>query len=301
MDEHLAANLLFDRDYPGANIILRSNDSHHFRVPKIYIINSSPVLGERIRRILDPSRTVEKADASLPVVQLPESSEILYCLLTFVFPLTPLVPSNLGEIMKLLSVAQEYKMGTVLIHIRRTIAQENPLPTTALDPALRIYALAQRYGLRQEALQAARAISNYSMTIEDFNDKLNIVPGASLYELWKYYERVRAILASSLTEFRISGARRTMGRLRCEGNSASHIPIWVDQYIESVGKAPNLFDLVDFNAAMARHIGTLENESRHICKCASIPSQTIRKFWAALVSVVHGGFEKVSVFDVLSC
>jgi hypothetical protein len=40
------------------------------------------------------------------------------------------------------------------------------------------------------------------MTIEDFDNKLDIMPGASLYELWKYHERVRAILASDLTEFR---------------------------------------------------------------------------------------------------
>ena len=101
-DERLA-NLLFD--YPGADIVLRSHDSHHFRVPKIYIINSSPVLGELIRRALDSPRTVAKAEVSLPVVQLQESGEILHCLLTFVFPLTPLMPSTLDEIMKLLSVA----------------------------------------------------------------------------------------------------------------------------------------------------------------------------------------------------
>jgi hypothetical protein len=296
-DERLI-NLLFD--YPGANIILRSQDLHHFRVPKIYITNSSPVLGELIQRALDSPRNVAKAGASLPVLQLSESSKILHCLLTFVFPLTPLVPSTPEEIMKLLSVAQEYKMGTVLIHIRRTIAQENPLPTS-LEPALHIYALAQRYGVRREALQAARAISNHSMSIDDFYDKLDIMPGASLYELWKYHKRVREILASSLTKFRISGACGTMTGLRCEENSSSHIPNWVDQYIESVGKAPKLLDLFEFNAAMARHIGTLGNKFRGICECASIPSQTIRRFWVALTSVVCGGFKKASVFDVLSC
>ena len=288
-------NLLFD--YPGADIVLRSHNSHHFRVPKIYIINSSPVLGELIRRALDLPRTVPQSDASLPVVQLPESGEILHCLLTFVFPLTPLVPSTLEEIMKLLSVAQEYKMGTVLIHIRGYIAQENPLPTR-LEPALHVYALAQKYGLRPEALQAARAISNYSMSIDDFNDKLGIMSGASLYELWKYHEKVRAILASGLTEFRVSGAQGTMSGLRCEEYSSSHIPNWMDQYIGSVGKAPNLFDLVEFNAAMVRHIGPFQNEFRDICACASIPSQNIREFWAALASVVHGSFEKASELDV---
>ncbi|KAF8491481.1 hypothetical protein F5888DRAFT_1052748 [Russula emetica] len=295
-DEPLT-NLLFD--YPGADIVLRSHDSHHFRVPKIYIINSSPVLGELILRASDSPRTVAKAEVSLPVVQLPESGEILHCLLTFIFPLTPLVPSIHEEIMKLLSVAQEYKMGTVLIHIRGSIARENPLPTR-LEPALHIYALAQKYGLRPEALQAARAISNYSISIDDFDDELDIMPGASLYELWKYHERVRAILASDLREFRESSAHGTMTCLRCEEYSSSHIPNWVDQYILSVGKVPNLFDLVEFNAAMARHIGPFGNEFRDICECASIPRETIREFWVALASVVHGSFEKASVFDVLS-
>jgi hypothetical protein len=37
------------------------------------------------------------------------------------------------------------------------------------------------------------------------------------------------------------------------------------------------------------------------CECASIPNQTIREFWEALASVVHGCFENVSVVDVPSC
>ncbi|KAH9989320.1 hypothetical protein BJV77DRAFT_687446 [Russula vinacea] len=133
------------------------------------------------------------------MVQLPESSQILHCLLTFIFPVTPLLPSTHEEVMELLSVAQRYQMGTALAHIRASMLQ-NSLPTR-LEPALHIYALAQKYGLRPEALQTARAILlKQRMTIEDFDNKLNIMSGASLYELWKYYERVRAVLASDLTE-----------------------------------------------------------------------------------------------------
>jgi hypothetical protein len=139
------------------------------------------------------------------------------------------------------------------------------------------------------------------MSIDDLNDKFDIMSGASLYELWKYHERVRAILASGLMEFRLSGANGTMTGLRCEEYSSSHIPNWLDQYIESVGKVPSLFDLVEFNAAMARHIGPFGIEFRDICKCASIPSQTIRDFWAPFASVVHGSFGKASVFWCMSC
>jgi hypothetical protein len=262
----------------------------------------SESLYERLWIPLVPLRKL-RPEVSLPVVQLPESSEILHCLLTFVFPLTTLVPSTPEEIMTLLSVAQEYKTGTVLIHIRGSISRENLLPTR-LEPALHIYALAQKYGLRPEALQAVRAISKYSMSIDDFNDKLDIMPSASLYELWKYHERVRAILVSDLTEFRISGAHGTMTDLPCDEYGSSHIPNWVDQYIESFGKATNLPDLVEFYAAMDLHVRDPFGNESGLCECGdmiSLASRNIREFWAALESVVYGSFEKASVFDVLSC
>jgi hypothetical protein len=285
-DEPLANILL---DYPGADIILRSQDSHHLRVPKIFIINNSPVLNELVRKTLD-SPGDANAEASLPVVHLPESGKILRYLLTFILPVFPTIPPTYEETMELLSVAQKYQMETVLVHIRGSIARQNPLPNH-LESALRIYALAQKYGLRPEALQSARTILKHSMTIEDLEDKLDIMTGASLYELWKYYERVRTILALDLTEFRESGARGTLTRLRCtEFRVGSSQISWVDQYIVSMGNAPNLFNPLELNIAMTRHI--IMNGR---CECGSIPSQTILQFWEALESVVNGSFEEVSV------
>jgi hypothetical protein len=183
-----------------------------------------------------------------------------------------------------------------LIHIRGSVARQNPLPTH-LEPALRIYVLAQKYGLRPEALQTARTILNYPITIEDFDNKLDIMPGAFLYELWEYHEEVRAILVSDLTEFRESGARGTISGLRCAELSASGIPRWLDQYIDSIGKSPNLFDTAELSIVMARHVQVTRNSRSRTarCECTSIHSQTIRDFWAALASVIHGSFEKASV------
>ena len=76
------ANLLFD--HSGGDTILCSQDSYHFRVPKIYIVSCSPILGEVIRRTLGGAN----AEASLPVVLLPASGDILHCLLAFIFPIT---------------------------------------------------------------------------------------------------------------------------------------------------------------------------------------------------------------------
>ena len=294
-DESLA-NILFD--HPGADLILRSKDSSFFRIPRIYIDNSSPIIGELIRRTLD-SHSDADAGSSFPVVQLPESGGILHCLLTFILPVTPLLPSTPEEIMELLSAAQKYQMGTALTHIRASIAQQNSLPTS-LEPALHGYALAQKYGLQPEALQTARTISlkhSKLKTIEDLDNKFDIIPGSSLYELLKYQERVQAILASDLAEFSASCARGTITGLRCTELSSSQIPSWLDKYIESIGKNLSLFDPAELNIAMVCHTKAKANNN---CKCRSIPSQTIRDFWEVLASVVHGSFGKVSMADVQS-
>ncbi|KAH9989329.1 hypothetical protein BJV77DRAFT_687990 [Russula vinacea] len=224
------------------------------------------------------------------MVYVPKRGKIIHYLLTLIFPVTPLVPSTPEELMELLSDAQTYKIDTVLTHIRDRIARKNSLPTR-LEPALRIYSLAQKYGLRPEALRTARTILNYPMTtIEDYDGKLDIMSGASLYELWKYHERVRTILASDLTTFRTSSAHGTITGLRCKELSSSQIPRWLDQYIESIGKTPNLFDYAELNTVMVRH--TKDMATQPTCECASIPSHTIREFWDALASVVDGSFEK---------
>ena len=293
-----STTLLFD--FPGVDLILRSNDSCQFRVLKCYIVNSSPVLAELIQKALPPPNVARVEPSSLPVIRLPESGAILHSLLTFVFPVTPIIPSTTEGTMELLSVAQKYHMDSTLTNIRSIIARESPLSARP-ETSFYIYALAQQYGLRQEVLQAARiTISNYPITIENLDDKLDIFQGSSLYELWKYHERVRAILASDLKEFRASGARGALTGLRCGRFSSppliSDIPNWLDDYIKSIAGAPHLFDVFELNTALARHIKRpfSAEDDNHGCACASIPSQTIRNFWAALDSAIHGAFEKVS-------
>jgi len=155
-----------------------------------------------------------------------------------------------------------------------------------------MYSLAQEYGLRQEALQAAKNILKYPMSVEDM---LELVQSASLDPLWKYYQKFRATLKLDLKEFRASGARGTLTGLRCVEFDSPQIPGWVDDFIESIRRAPNLFDIFEFNTALARHLSGSQSQR---CACGSIPSQTICNFWEALASVVHGSFEKVSIINV---
>src|ERR1700761_3719479 len=120
--------LLFD--YPGADIILRSCDSYEFRVLKVYIFHSSPVLGEWVLATDHPQPgaiiPADTAATSLPVTQLPDSGAVLFSLLTYVFPVQPILPSTVEQVMELLFAAQGYRMISVLTHIRNHIAQQHP-------------------------------------------------------------------------------------------------------------------------------------------------------------------------------
>jgi hypothetical protein len=129
-------NLLFD--YPGADIILHSRDFYQFRVLELYIVHSSPALGEKL--LVSPSPRPEptasansaesdvKATSAnaLPVVQLPLDGAIPLSLLSYIFPVPPILPPTIEQIMELLSVAQIYKMDVMLTHIRNNIAQQEP-------------------------------------------------------------------------------------------------------------------------------------------------------------------------------
>ena len=291
--------LLFD--YPGSDIILRSCDFQDCRVPKLYIVNSSPVLRKLIQTVSNTSGEDNGDEEALQVIKLSESGAILYSLLTFIFPVAPVLPSTTENTVRLLAVAQKYQMDSVLTYVRGVISIQDP-PFILPETALNVYFLAQKYGLHQEMLRAARTTLRLSMTIEDMaaDDKIYFMPGMYLRELWKYHERVRKDLVSSLLEFRKSGAPAILKNLRCgappqtvpPSTTPTPIPQWLDDYIESLAQAPHLLDLIEFDHALSRHI---KNQPQHSapCPCVGISRQTIRTFWEALTKVVHGTIDKV--------
>ena len=284
-----ATDKLFDH-YPDADIIIYSSEYHEFRVPKLYIMNSSPVLTKLIRTSMNPSDMA-------PIVHLNEKCAILSSLLTFIFPVSPTLPPTTEQTMELLSVAQKYEMGSVLTHIRDHISRQDP-PFILPEKALYVYSLAQEYRLRDEALQAARMTLSSTMAIEELelDDKLDIMPGSFLQELWKYHQRVRGSLMLDLIEFRRSGARGTLKDLQCNNLSSFGYPSWLDDYFELIAKSPAAFDLSRFHMILMCH--SLPKAFTSGCShCVSIPIETIRLFWTALTAVVHKSFKTVSNGD----
>ena len=304
---------ILDFNYPGSDIVLRSCDSHDFRLPKLYIVICSPVLRNLIQSVSNSSDVPngEEQEPPLPVVKLPESKATLYSLLTFIFPVTPVLPSTAEKIIELLAVAKKYEMDSVMSHIRGAISRQDP-PFIRPETAFRIYFLAQENELHEEAVQAARLTLRFPMTIEGLEDKLDFPgrTGASLHELWKYHERVRTDLKSALIEFRSSGLPDNVKSLLCTReipyiSSESCFPRWIDSYINSITGTPHHFNFIEFENAWVQHIcGYIYCScskrqsyggygSSGTCTCANIPNEVIRSIWEALTSVVHRTIEKV--------
>ena len=239
-------------DFPGSDIVLSSCDSHKFHVLKYYIALSSPVLRETRQNVSNTSNIAHAEEPEpLPVIELPESGAIIHSLLTLIFPILPVLPSISEKVIELLAVAQKFQIDSVLSRIRSIVGARKDPPFIRPETAFHLDFLAQKQGLHQEALQAARVTLRLPpMVIEDLGDKLEAshVTGACLYELLKYHDSIRTDLKSGVLEFQNSGLPDDVKTLRCRPTSTHYqswnvipsFPLWLDNYLESVADAPQL-------------------------------------------------------------
>jgi hypothetical protein len=301
-------------DYPEADVILRSRDSYEFRVLKLFIVHNSPILEEKfltsdnpqpeLTASTIPASNVDSEHAAnafqVPVVQLPIDGAILFSLLTYIFPIPLNLPSTVEQVMELLAVAQMYKMDAVLIHIRNHVAQQEP-PFIREETALLIYSLSQKLGLHFEAVQAARCTLSFAtLTIDDLatENKLDVMPGAFLHELWKFHRRVRSNLMIDLAEFKKSVVPTIPRMSQCR-SPISGLPDWLDYYISKIGAddAPVCLDRTNFYEKLTKHV----QQRRFGCAyCGYIPHEEMCAFWGGLTAVVHNSIVKVRVNHVFS-
>ena len=295
-------------DYSDADIILRSCDSRDFRILRLYIIKRSPVLDKLIQTSSDLSTFAVSTDNDipLPIVHMPESGAILYSLLTFILPVPPVLPPSTEETMELLSVAQKYEMSHVMVHIRGIISLKDP-PLICKSNALQVYSLAHKYGLRQEVIQAARFTLKSTLTIENLEDKLDVIPSDRLHELWRYHQRVQKNLMANINGFRGSDAYKALKFPKCVSfQSSLGIPTWIDAYICSMAQSPSSFHIFEFQSALAKHLTKPEasyfSSTGQCSFCASLPRQAIDELWKALTAFVHANAEQVrKPMSTMSC
>ncbi|KAH9174350.1 hypothetical protein EDB89DRAFT_1952399 [Lactarius sanguifluus] len=277
-------------DSLGTDAILRSGDSCEVRVPQLYIAKLSPVLGALFH---DASNSTVHAntDALLPTVQLSESGATLIRLINLIFPFSITLPptSAIEETMELLSAAQKYEMSSVLAHIRFCLAQRDP-PFIRKDNAFRAYSLAQKYGLRQEAVKSAKLTLELSLTLRDLEGRFDIMPGAYLHELWTFHEIFRKYAVSDVRDFEVSSASSMLKGLKCTSRGPFGIPSWLDCYIVSAICTFFPRDFIEYQKVWVRHV-----EDTRCPYCGEISPEVIRTIWTDIDTVFRGIVKKAEV------
>ncbi|KAH9020968.1 hypothetical protein EDB85DRAFT_2120473 [Lactarius pseudohatsudake] len=137
------------------------------------------------------------------------------------------------------------------------------------------------------------------MTIQDLEDKLDTMPGITLYKLWKYRQRVlQNLTANLIDEFIDSEIYEILYNegIDCEELSdyGVHpgIPLWLEEYFDSVAGDPSCVDPTTFHLALSSHLSSTDPFDDD---CASIPHETIRELWTALTALVRESTRKAEL------
>ena len=171
-------------DIPDADIILRSSDQVNFRVHKSVLALSSPFFKDLL--LLPQPRDEEVVDG-LQVVQLSEDADLLYSLVSFLYPVTPVMPQagSYERVFALLAACQKYDMVSIQSHIRSEI-KCGTFPSPVETEAFSAYAIASSMHLVPEMENAARLTLGQPMTFESLGEGLRPFKGRALCDLVRY-------------------------------------------------------------------------------------------------------------------
>jgi hypothetical protein len=169
-------------DLPEASIILRSSDQVNFRVHKLVLAMSSPFFKDLLSLPQPPDAEIVDG---LPVVALPEHAGLLNSLISFLYPITPVIPDSYQKVFALLAVCQKYEIESVQFFIRTAI-KAGTFPSPVKAEAFSAYAIASDMGLVREAEDTARLTLGQPMTFESLGEGLRLFKGRALCDLIRY-------------------------------------------------------------------------------------------------------------------
>ena len=164
--------------YDG-NVILRSSDKVNYRVHKSVLALYSPFFEDMFSLPQPPDdETVD----GLPVVQLSEDAGVLNCLVSLIYPISPITPSSYQKVFALLAACQKYDMVSLQSYIRAEV-ERGTYPAPVAAEAFHAYAIASNMGLVLEAENAARLAVGQRLTFQSLGEGLRSLKGEALREL----------------------------------------------------------------------------------------------------------------------
>ena len=178
-------------DEANADVILRTSDNIDFRVFKLFLSFSSPFF----RTMFELPQA--EGNGGLPIIPMSEHSTVLKRLLLFCLPLDIEVYDDIEDIQSLLEVAIKYIVGRAVEKAKEWLM----LPRFLEAEPLRVFAIACRYGLQEEALTAARLTWNRPLADENIGQELDYTFGTQLFRLLQYQRHCIQAVRSLATDF----------------------------------------------------------------------------------------------------
>lgn len=189
-------------DSPTADVIFRTSDAVDFRLHASLLCLASPVFRRMLEdrqeeRTYQPSET---GNTCYGIIFIPEDSKTFDALLRHIYPLPRPIPSSLPELKALLSVAHKYELIAILSSLRPALQSHLPAD------ALRVFALALRFGFSDVRRAAARALlrMSYQELRHRYVEELEEIPAADYFRLLVYHDQCgqaasACVLAHALT------------------------------------------------------------------------------------------------------
>jgi hypothetical protein len=86
-----------------ANLVIRSSDLVDFRVHNSVLAMASPIFRDTLSLPQPPDSEIVEG---LPMIQIPEDSELLNCLVSILYPVPTVIPNSYEKVLHSLSTCQ---------------------------------------------------------------------------------------------------------------------------------------------------------------------------------------------------
>ncbi|KAI0832802.1 hypothetical protein BC628DRAFT_1308924 [Trametes gibbosa] len=207
-------------DCPHDDKLMCSAKSIDFRVHRC-ILSASSQLFEGMLSLPQPT---SDSDSIIPIIPFPETSEVLEALMRHVYPMEAPVIRTLDELAPILEAARKYDFTVAIDALRRRLVSPEFLDASPL----RVYGLATRYELDEEAGIASRALLNMPLSSQVPHEDLKHITAYDYHRLVVLREE-RALAAISLLT-----PSRDLKCMQCNGrwDTAREPPRWWMDYRE---------------------------------------------------------------------
>jgi hypothetical protein len=173
-------------DDPAADFILRSGlPATDFHVHRLLLSLASPFFDQMLS-LPQPSKDL----ANVPTVEVSEPPDILQLLLQFIYPLPdPIIDNDLNTLILVLHAAIKYDVLPAIESLRRQLVSERYLKQSPT----RIYAVASRYELEEEAKLASKHTLGINILDGPLSEELRFISAYSYHRLLAlHHTRARA-------------------------------------------------------------------------------------------------------------